>query len=394
MASNTPEVVQAYTLVKAGKCKQAAEILEPYLLTNQEDVNGWWVMAHAVQDPNLQITCLENVLTLDPRHERARRKLEKLQSAPAEKTFSWDSVLDGQTGPDDLKAKASTQSTFDPMANYGSGADNPFSNVANNDVFPPRTKGELIAAETRGNGKLVNVALGVVGLLLIGAFVLLAVQQGWLDVDKIKDILPSDNGPSQPGVIDGGTYTIDVDDSWTVVCEDNYDAKTCTFASEEQYSIHDDFGGGELVGDSLLNTFYKRVFKDGQQPEMVVTGVVGDYPTDISFYESIRGYIYQMEALYTQWPGTTNYIKGNDYWLKYDKENPYYGNLQGYIYKITGVDLLRDELPQPGYFVVWDIYIPHDNRILVMSIFAYATDGHFKIPTNQIHQMILGVKFN
>lgn len=80
----TPEeLVEAYRLLKAGQRQQAGAILKPYLARHQDDVRAWWLMAHAVSNRDVARQCLEQVLKIDPTHERARARLAEL--APAAK---------------------------------------------------------------------------------------------------------------------------------------------------------------------------------------------------------------------------------------------------------------------------------------------------------------------
>ena len=80
----TPEeLVEAYRLLKAGQRQQAGAILKPYLAAHQDDARAWWLMAHAVSNRDVARQCLEQVLKIDPTHERARARLAALAPAPA-----------------------------------------------------------------------------------------------------------------------------------------------------------------------------------------------------------------------------------------------------------------------------------------------------------------------
>lgn len=74
----TPELVEAYQLIKAGERQAAGQKLRAYLSQNRTDADGWWLMAHAVGKQETVIRCLETVIKLDPNHTKARDKLAKL----------------------------------------------------------------------------------------------------------------------------------------------------------------------------------------------------------------------------------------------------------------------------------------------------------------------------
>ena len=81
--STPEELVEAYRLLKAGQRQQAGAILKPYLAGHQDDARAWWLMAHAVSNRDVARQCLEQVLKIDPTHERARARLAALAPAPA-----------------------------------------------------------------------------------------------------------------------------------------------------------------------------------------------------------------------------------------------------------------------------------------------------------------------
>lgn len=82
MAENapSPELVEAYQLIKAGQRKEAGQRLKAYLATNKNDANAWWLMANTVQKPETVERCLQTVLKLNPNHASAQRKLQRLRN--------------------------------------------------------------------------------------------------------------------------------------------------------------------------------------------------------------------------------------------------------------------------------------------------------------------------
>lgn len=87
-ASHSPEVVQAFKLLKAGDRAAAGRLLRDYLANNPRDVDAWWLMAHAVSKPESAVKILQKILALDPAHEKARTKLAKLTETAAPDPFA------------------------------------------------------------------------------------------------------------------------------------------------------------------------------------------------------------------------------------------------------------------------------------------------------------------
>jgi hypothetical protein len=86
----SPELVEAYNLIKAGQKQDAGRILKGYLTQHKDDPQAWWLMSHAASQPETVRRCLETVLKLDPDHAKARALLERMQqeagaAVPAEK---------------------------------------------------------------------------------------------------------------------------------------------------------------------------------------------------------------------------------------------------------------------------------------------------------------------
>jgi hypothetical protein len=81
--AQSPELVEAYRLIKAGQRDEAAQIITRCLSQNQNDPNAWWLLAHTVTEPEKIEHCLKNVLKFNPQHVQAQEKLAKLQTAHA-----------------------------------------------------------------------------------------------------------------------------------------------------------------------------------------------------------------------------------------------------------------------------------------------------------------------
>lgn len=72
----------AIAALKAGKKAEARRLLEGILATDRYNEKAWLWMSGVVDTDAERIVCLENVLTLNPYNERARKGLEQLGRTP------------------------------------------------------------------------------------------------------------------------------------------------------------------------------------------------------------------------------------------------------------------------------------------------------------------------
>lgn len=68
----------------AGQTQYAHDLLRHAALLNPEDENVWWVLLEVVDDPEDKRVCLENILTINPESESARRRLNDLNRSIGE----------------------------------------------------------------------------------------------------------------------------------------------------------------------------------------------------------------------------------------------------------------------------------------------------------------------
>lgn len=73
---------QAIAALKAGKKAEARRLLESILAADRHHEQAWLWMSGVVDTDAERIICLENVLTLNPYNERARKGLEQLGRTP------------------------------------------------------------------------------------------------------------------------------------------------------------------------------------------------------------------------------------------------------------------------------------------------------------------------
>jgi len=80
----TNSLRQALDLIKSGKVKSARPILVEILKTNPDIEQAWYMLSFAVPNKERQIYALNQVLRINPGHEKARDRLAKLTGQPVE----------------------------------------------------------------------------------------------------------------------------------------------------------------------------------------------------------------------------------------------------------------------------------------------------------------------
>lgn len=74
---------QVVQLAKAGKKKEAAQLVRDHVAQHPQDVNAWWLLANIVHHSKVKRHSLERVLALQPNHDQARQLLAKMDKAAA-----------------------------------------------------------------------------------------------------------------------------------------------------------------------------------------------------------------------------------------------------------------------------------------------------------------------
>ncbi len=91
MSEATSAALQkAYQHIKSGEKQAALAILTPIVRAEPNNANAWYLLGHALTDPEKRIYAFEQVLRLDSSNEAAQKQLAKLRSAPktASESFS------------------------------------------------------------------------------------------------------------------------------------------------------------------------------------------------------------------------------------------------------------------------------------------------------------------
>lgn len=74
------QLQQAYHLLKAGEKQAAARLLQPICKAEPDNSDAWWLLANALTDPHQIQTALDHLLYINPFHEQAQRKLDKIHA--------------------------------------------------------------------------------------------------------------------------------------------------------------------------------------------------------------------------------------------------------------------------------------------------------------------------
>ncbi len=79
MSDPTREALQrAYALLKAGRRTETLHIVQQIIMSDEANVDAWWLMANAIESQTDRRVALAHVLDLNPRHGKARKMLVEL----------------------------------------------------------------------------------------------------------------------------------------------------------------------------------------------------------------------------------------------------------------------------------------------------------------------------
>jgi hypothetical protein len=85
---------QAYLLIKAGKKGEAFELITPILAQQPDNIDAWWLAAHAAPTPRDAVFACQKVLTLKPDHWPAQQMLSEQQRRLALNSLTREVVND------------------------------------------------------------------------------------------------------------------------------------------------------------------------------------------------------------------------------------------------------------------------------------------------------------
>ena len=95
---------QAVNAANAGRKDEARRLLESVLDVDERNEKAWLWLSSVVDEDEDRIICLENVLTVNPQNEAARKGLAALRAGPATDVASPTSVPPGSKAVASAKA--------------------------------------------------------------------------------------------------------------------------------------------------------------------------------------------------------------------------------------------------------------------------------------------------
>lgn len=94
--TTTAALQQAYQLIKAGYKREARAILLPILRADQGIADAWYLLGHAVADPQKRLACFQKVLRLEPDNLSAKKKIASLLATSPKKPGRKQAVVVGR----------------------------------------------------------------------------------------------------------------------------------------------------------------------------------------------------------------------------------------------------------------------------------------------------------
>lgn len=92
----TDTLKRAIAAAKAGRKAEARRLLEMVLDADERNERAWLWLSDVVERDEERIVCLENVLTINPENEMARKGLALLRAAPAVDSSSSPYAAQGE----------------------------------------------------------------------------------------------------------------------------------------------------------------------------------------------------------------------------------------------------------------------------------------------------------
>jgi len=437
--AKSPELVQAYELIKAGRRDQAGQILKAYLANHPHDADGWWLMAHSVTKPENVQKCLERVLLIDPNHARAKAKLERMQPAavPAEPDDAFFAVSSAQPArtvdPFTAQAVSEVDSFTTPPGirppsaepipgvsgpfteSWGSFDSDPFGSRASQTASqpglafvqdrpagnaasdarpkPPRPKSRMpsgVPLEPTAAPKkqadiemVIGVAVIAIALVVLcGVGLFFADRQGWIQIWGLPPMKE----------LQATSFSFEYPKEWEVLCKNEQMGNQVCGAANDARFIQVDYYTGEVdyLGD-LSDALTIDFFGASDPPDLVVSVIAMDVPENSPAYSDTS-----MAAMMNEWTGEYN-LYTDTYKTKYDKREITVDGQKGYYYFFSMEDkagALGDLIGVGGgYWALYDVYVPHGDKTFWMTVQTYSYDSSEDIPDDIIQHIIESIQW-
>ncbi len=379
--SQIPELQQAYQMIKAGQRQEAGMLLKNYLSAHPKDVDGWWLMAHAANNPEIVQKCLERVLQLNPDHAKAKERLARTVPAAPAPTAPPPAVKKESAVPDSFEAFAAQ-----PLTDMG--ADDPFAQpVDPARPKPPKPKkggprlasddfASIPAQRKAGVETVIGWAVLAIALVvLFGGALYIANDQGWLHLwgDKEEHFTLVR--------MDGGSFTMLYPKGWDKRCETEAQGyPVCGIANHKSYNDVDWYAHQNVDLTVFSQMFAESLFGGGEDlPKSRISIVAMDVPES--------SYAYDAKSL-----AKTNYEYAQEGWMlspnghaDYDHSQITVDGYTAYYYHYYSSDPIW-KVREAAY----DVYVQHDGIIFWMVI-SISTPIDDKIPDSTIQDMIRSI---
>ncbi|MBN1678883.1 MAG: hypothetical protein JW966_01240 [Anaerolineae bacterium] len=439
--SPSPELVQALQLVKAGNRREAGEVLKVYLSQHAQDVDGWWLMAHIVSRPDRVQKCLERVLSLDPNHAKARKKLDELLTPPGDEPDDEFFVV--ATGAPSAPPAASSPAIvplsapagaapdvepFDPSADYSNDVPyDPFAGIVDSpsiiDTFAQQS-GEAQAAGTgsqpqwgpglgfipdhadplrpappkpKGRGST-RASLNAIAeeepvdymhmlrpvFVVVGVIVVFIIGLFVANMTGVVHLW----GPLPMTTLESDTFEIDYPVSWDKRCEPERSGyPVCGIANHNAYNQVDWYAGQDInLGALVSDLGFGLLGGYRNLPDTQVSIIVMNVPPNSSAYDD------------ASWARTKD--KWHDEgWLcdsikateTYNRETMTIDGREAWYYEYKCEDSVEEDQGWRGLDYAYDIYIPQDNGLMFwMTVQVRANIGD-KTYDDTIRKMIKSI---
>jgi hypothetical protein len=248
----------------------------------------------------------------------------------------------------------------------------------------PRRPGETLSSsetiQPKPKGAGIETAIGIVVIgfaliVLVGLGAFLAQEQGWLDGGK----------PSMTRT-EESSFSIEHPKQWDVVCKaDPSGYPVCGIANHPFYNQVDWYLGGSVDFGSLFTSLGNGLlFNAPDLPDIQVSVIVMDVPTTSPAYNG------------SSWAKTKNdwakegWLVSSDAKTKYEKKEITVDGLTAYYYHFESEDPVSQQRGFYGRDVVYDVYIPHDNLMLWMTVTIIAPIRK-DVPDDTIQEMIRSI---
>jgi hypothetical protein len=217
---------EAYTLMKQGDKKGAAQLVQNVLREDRNNLNAWWLFANLLEDEEKVVKSLERVLALNPDHAGARKKLASMRPeyahlaespAPIQKAKSLEYV---SPVPSKEKLKSATSDEA-----YWKNLESKAPSSKNGDI-----KSDDWSKLWNNSGWGFKALIFAVPLLFVCAFIFFIQKQL---------SMPDKNGDTPQTVAEKyyvALYKEDIDALYNMFCPERYDWLDEMVSSFEGYS--------------------------------------------------------------------------------------------------------------------------------------------------------------